>query len=233
MKEVIKNIFEEMGFQIDVELLNREDAFYAERISNNKFDFFVVLFIKVEELSGELDNQFSYFLNLIIQEKQNYLGLDKNLTLLILLECDTLENIEHINSIIFDIEEDPYDFNKYVLPYRTDEVNELKKNVVNSGKSTVQYIQQKVFDVQLFSEFKRRVNSLAVREYDLITKLFIKLPFLNLNIRTQDSLDLSKLIKDELQVEDKNIWYRLLNLYQQIDEGTDLLAEDILSFLEA
>jgi hypothetical protein len=54
-----------------------------------------------------------------------------------------------------------------------------------------------------------------------------------LNIRTQDSLDLSKLIKDELQVEDKNIWYRLLNLYQQIDEGTDLLAEDILSFLEA
>lgn len=233
MREVIRNIFEELGFQIDDELLNSDDAFYTERTSNNKFDFFVVLFQKVEELNEEVNNKFTYFLNLIVEEKQNYMGLDKNLTLLMLLKCDSLENQENINSMIFDIEEDPYDFKKYVLPYSTDEVNEFKKNVINSGLSTVRYIEQKVFDVQLFSEFKRRVNSLSVREYDLITKFFIKLPFLNLDIRTQDFLDLSKLIQDEIQAEDKDIWDQLLNLYQQTDESTDLLAEEILSFLEA
>ncbi|WMT41743.1 hypothetical protein RE628_04435 [Paenibacillus sp. D2_2] len=232
MREVIRNIFEEMGFLIDEELLNIDDAFYTERTSDNKFDFFVVLFQKAEELNVEVNN-ITYFLNLIIENKQNYMGLDKNLTLLMLLECDSIEQQENVNSMIFDIEEDPYDFKKYVLPYTTGEVSELKKNVINSGLSTVRYIEQKVFDVQLFSDFKRRVNSLSVKEYELITKFFIKLPFLNLDIRTQDFLDLSKLIQDEIQAEDKDVWNQLLNLYQQTDESTDLSAEEILNFMEA
>lgn len=233
MREIIKNIFEEMGFLIDSELLGGKDAFYTERTADNKFDFFVVLFQKAEEVNEEVNNKFIDFLNVIIENKQNYMGLNKNLTLLMLLECDSLEQREIINSLIFEIEEDPYDFKKYILPYSVDEVNEMKKNLINSGASTVRYIQQKVFEVQLFSDFKRSVDSLSVKEYELITKLFIKLPFLTLDIKTQDFLDLIKLIQDEVQAEDEDVWNQLLFLYQQIDESTDYSAEEILSFMEA
>lgn len=233
MREVISNIFYESGFKVDNELLKKNNAIYAERTSHNKFDFYVVQFTNVEELNQEeLNNEISYYLNVIVQNKNYYLGLDKNLTLLIFLNCDKLKNMERVNSIIFDIEEDPYDFNKYVLPYRTDELNEFKKNVNNSGKSTIDYMQEKISDAHLFSEFKRRINSLSVREYELVTKFFIKLPFISYNVTTQNTIDLSKLIRDELAEEDKNLWTQLLNMYQQIDEDTELVAEDILMLLE-
>ncbi|MBY0202732.1 ABC-three component system middle component 1 [Paenibacillus cucumis (ex Kampfer et al. 2016)] len=212
MKQIIEKIFYEKGFKIDNELLLNNNVFFAERTANNKFDFFVVLFKKTEEITEDLDDEFSNYLNLIVQRRQNYIGLDKNLSLIIFIECNSLEEHKKIDSIIFDIEEDPYDFKKYVLVHSLDEVKELSENLSDNELKVTDYIEQKLVDSELFSDFKKGKKNGVITEYELITKLYIKLPFLNLRNLSRDTLDLSALIKTEIKEEDYNIWIELLNL---------------------
>jgi hypothetical protein len=213
MKELIKHIFIEKEFIIDENSLGDGPDFLAARTDKNKFDFFTIVFINESTIEKELlKEKIEEYLIKNIKIRQGIVGLEKNLSMLILLEVESLEQSQKINSFIYDIEEDPFDFKKYVLVYTQEQVSKLKSLIGTMNGQVVSYINQFLNDSMKFSQFKRQEKSDDTLVYDLITKLFIKLPFLNIPNYQQDITKLYKEIVDSIEVQDKELWESLLNL---------------------
>ncbi|MBG9716491.1 ABC-three component system middle component 1 [Bacillus cereus] len=235
MNEVIRNIFCEKEFFIDKECLESQDSFLAERTEGNKFDFFTVMFETFEKVNSldiegiSIKHKMEQHLANILEKKGSYIGLDKNLSLLLLLKVNSLEFSKERNSFINDMEEDPYDFKKYVLVYTQEQVDYLKMNVVNYGGGYIDYLNERLLDSQRFNEFKRGNLSEETKEYELVTNLFIKLPFLNMKHKIHDLSNLSKEIEKSIAEKDQPIWTTLLSLEKDSEE--ELSLEEIMQSL--
>ncbi|MEK4382281.1 ABC-three component system middle component 1 [Aeribacillus sp. FSL K6-2848] len=228
MKQIIEKIFEEKDFLIDKELLKDRNNFFAERTNNNKFDFFVVMFESLDSFEKEnVEKKIENFLTEIIITKTNYLGIDKNLSLLLLLNIPTNEYTKQLNNLIYDFEEDPYDFKKYVLVYTDKQVALLKERLTQSGENILNYLQYTLLNADKFTAFKQGISSEETLEYDLITKLYIKLPFLNINYETKQLSNVEEEIKQGINKEDYEIWEKLIQ-YQNEELIEDELDLDLL-----
>src|SRR5690606_35353412 len=118
----MKRILLENGFSIDENCLTDSRAFQADRLDGNGFDFLTVFFISQDEISIDLLTEIiEHFYSDLSVERGAIVGMDKNLTLLIMLKVDSLEYTSAIQSLIFDIEEDPYTFKKYILTYTSEQ----------------------------------------------------------------------------------------------------------------
>lgn len=227
MKNILKQILEEKDFTIDENCLKDESSFLAERTKHNKFDFLTVMFVsEIDANKEKIKEKIEEYFLTILEGRQNLIGLEKNLSLLILLEVNSLEVSNEINSLIFDIEEDPYDFKKYVLVYTKDQVEILKRLKEESDSEITETINQILNDSMKFSRFKSNEDSEDKLIYDLVSKLFIKIPFLNMEYNQQTINSLLREIVGSIEVEDENIWESLMKLKE--DSGDDPDIEDIL-----
>lgn len=225
MIELIKKIFIDSQFQIDDKFYitsNDYQILFANRTEKNKFDFYLIMILKEKDLKlGKLETTFEKALEKILYTYK-YPGLDKNLSLLLVVEREVLDYTEEFSRKIYHFEEDPFYFKKYMLPYTLEQYDSLKKTL-NSNMNVIEQLDNLISDKNLFSEFKESKNINRSKNgmiYDLISKIYIKLPFLKLKVNKEDLPNISKEINEGILSEDKEIVNKILNMdYEDIEWG--------------
>ncbi|MEC3885165.1 ABC-three component system middle component 1 [Halobacillus sp. HZG1] len=230
MISILKRIFSEKGFILKHDLLDSENHFFAERYSKNQFDFYLVLFEKISDTSlKEIRDKIDEYKSLILLDNQDVLGIDKNLSLLIVLNVLDERDENKIVNFIYDIEEDPYDFKKYVLPYDNEQLKILRDNTNGiSDNEFISYLRNRLHNSEIFSSFKNNENVDEAKEFDLISKFFIKLPFLTINYEEKEVKDLEQEIRDGLD----ESHLKILDVLLDYSESEEFDLENILKLVE-
>ena len=156
------NLFELVTDEEKLKILKRND--------NHKHEYFII--VEIERLETFTIEQQKEYLNIIkkcIEDKE----VDKNSTLLICFRSETLPLNGKIYKQILKIEEDPYFFRKLVLPYTQEQIRYLD-NPDEFGNI--------IKDTNKFEEFKTSCEekNLTNSQYEIISQLYIKLPFFKL-----------------------------------------------------
>ena len=231
MKEVIKKIFNDYNFEEQkITLPLTEEVFFAVNFNDECLNFYLVVFI--DQIDDEfLENQVLEYYKAIKGLEIGYdERMDKNLSLLVCLRNDNEISSTGLQKKIFEIEEDPYFFKKYVFTYN-DVQREILSDYFNSPDThSRRLLNNIVNDNELFISFKKNPNDNSNNLYSLCSKLLIKLPFIVFERDEKEIEDLSEKIKGKLQdeslLEYSNGW---LNVRENND-GYNI--NDILEVLE-
>lgn len=186
----------------------------------SKSDFFILL-DKNNITSGELSLLKELGLNALDETLKQHEAVTeayaKNTTLVLCV--NSTEDIKK-HDIISSLEEDKYLFKKNIIFYSEPETTELQD--LFSEDYTPEKANNILQTTGLFENLKSNKNS----GYALLTRLFIKLPFLHLEMQHVDLENLSELIKKEAQEEKVDNLY-ILN-QQQIDIDQLLSYKDLV-----
>ncbi|NOV04313.1 ABC-three component system middle component 1 [Paenibacillus planticolens] len=195
MLRLIKGIFEENNYQI--RLLEPEETIILASDSTIA-SYYLTIFLDGTEFDKTSVDQFNDYYGIVKGLEEGYEPqMDKNLSMLICVKrtqsgVDTAENKR-----IFDIEEDPYLFKKYVLTYTDLQLDMALQKTDDRG--VMSYLHSLLNDEIAFQEHKQSPNSES--EYNLVSKLFIKLPFLDLTKRNREISSLKDTITSSLSPE--------------------------------
>lgn len=140
----------------------------------------------------------------------------KNCDLICIHHLDKLAEFKNSEELIFEIEEDPHFYKKYVLYYSDTEVEAIKG--LNFAKLNELISDKKQFDV-----YKKEPTSAT--KYSAAAKIFIKLPFLSLNINK------AELVPLRLQIEEAVAEVDLTKTYETVQKYDQLNAEDLIKEL--
>ncbi|MBB6113706.1 hypothetical protein F4826_000584 [Rahnella inusitata] len=140
----------------------------------------------------------------------------KNCDLICIHHLDKLADFKNSEEQIFEIEEDPHFYKKYVLYYSDTEVEAIKG--LNFAKLNELISDKKQFDV-----YKKEPTSAT--KYSAAAKIFIKLPFLALNINKVELVPL------RLQIEEAVAELDLTETYETVQKYDQLNAEDLIKEL--
>jgi hypothetical protein len=217
LNNILDAIFRNCEFTKNDISFGEYSCFFYHSIS--KSDFFILL-DKNNITSDEL----------VLLEKEGLNALDetlkqhetitetytKNTTLVLCI--NSTEEIEK-HEIISSIEEDKYLFKKNIIFYSENEVVELQNLL--SETYTKERANSILQTTDLFEKLKSNKNS----GYALLTRLFIKVPFLHLEIQHIDLENLSNLIEKESQEKKVDNLYMLNQ--KQIDINQLLSYKDL------
>lgn len=148
----------------------------------------------------------------------------KNCDLICVFNIDKLSRFKDFEERIFEIEEDPHYFKKYILYYSNEEA-ELWKTA--NYEEMVKTISNK----KLFEKYKK--NPLLASRYSLAARIFIKLPFLELPFTRGQLVPVKARVEQAIQNEDLKFEYSkishfdLSNIDQVILELIDNELENI------
>lgn len=150
---------------------------------------------------------------------------EKNTTVLICINNPDIDN-----KICNELEEDTYLFKKNILIYQEEHVNEL--NELSDDDFSLAKLNELLNGVDQFEGNKHNNNS----TYRLLTKLFIKLPFLSYQRENREMEDLSNIIREEannkdlyslyLQISNQMINTESLNSYDNIIESNLIIGDE-------
>lgn len=216
MLEILDEIFKQKEFYKMEKIVEKESV---KRVYTNSFDDMYI--IMETKLNGNTIDELMDICQEIFKEKTVNKAKKSNWFLLLLVKQDEYLSYEqnHISDMqrkwILDIEENQFYCRKYVLWYAEEEKEALRE-ILNEN-----YEMDNIYNVlqnyEYFREFKESKNV----GYELLTRLCIKLPFMNL-------LDLKQM--------NKSIEEILASKVNAIEEGLfDLLVEyeDINLLLES
>ncbi|ALC84842.1 hypothetical protein AM499_02695 [Bacillus sp. FJAT-22090] len=214
MKEVIKKIFNDYNFEERELPLLSENFLFAVNLSEDCLNFYLVLFI--DNIDKDfLEIQVSEYYSAIKGLETGYdERMDKNLSMLVCLRNDDVTLKEELVKKVFEIEEDPYYFKKYVLTYKEEQYQELLKYFQeNNIKESRTILNNIVNNIELFSLYKKEPNDYSNSLFNLCSKLLIKLPFIVFERDEKQMENLTEVIKKELNKEDllnySNRWLKL------------------------
>ena len=176
-----------------------------------------------------LTENINRFYTAVTQEKGEVVGLDKNLSLLIMLKVDNLDIPPAIQSLIFDIEEDPYTFKKYILLYTGDQESlliSLFNKYEPEQNDVTSFLNNILYDTEKFSTFKNRETNENSLLYDLVSKMFIKLPYLSIKNQHKEMDLLLHDILGSFGEDDRGTWEALIGLRER--NVSDPSIEEIL-----
>ncbi|EMB9091094.1 hypothetical protein KLH67_14660 [Klebsiella michiganensis] len=140
----------------------------------------------------------------------------KNCDLICIHHLDKLAEFKNSEEQIFEIEEDPHFYKKYVLYYSDTEVEAIKG--LNFAK-----LNELISDKKQFDAYKKEPTSAT--KYSAAAKIFIKLPFLALNINKVELVPL------RLQIEEAVAEVDLTKTYETVQKYDQLNAEDLIKEL--
>ncbi|MEW4290656.1 ABC-three component system middle component 1 [Rossellomorea marisflavi] len=227
MMAFMKRILIENGFSIDENCLKDERAFQADRLDGNGFDFLTVSFMNQDEISEDLlAENIERLHSAVFEDKSSIVGMDKNLSLLIMLKVDSLNHPPAIQSLIFDIEEDPYTFKKYILTYTGEQESLLTSLLKELKQDFTSFLYKILYNTEKFSSFKSRETNENALVYDLVSKIFIKLPYLSLKNQHKEMDLLLNDILGGFGEDDRVTWDALMKLRE--NNGSDPSIEEIL-----
>lgn len=227
MIRLIKKILLESQFTIEenINYKQKYEGFFSKRLANEKFDFLLVMSIKEEDLYlKDLEDFIKEYFEQILQQ-QEYPGVDKNSSMLLLTERNTIIFTEEFNKIIYEFEENPYYFKKYLLPY-TSEQYKLLRNNINFNEGVLKQLESIVSNKLWFSSLKdqeKGIETIEAKTFDVVSKIYIKLPFLKVPIYKRKLSNIVEEIKTDISTEDYEIVDKILNI-----ENKDPKWEDIL-----
>lgn len=243
MYQLIKSLFIEKGFRtleanegFCITEIDTENYFLAINSIGRK-EYYLVIFIKnidglqlLELIRGDYIRKCFNSIKIIdnLYEKE----MDKNSSLIFCLESelinesdldiDSKQKYELLKKAIYEVEEDPYFFKKYILTYYKEQIDEITPEIVGitlAGERVTDYLQTSLNDTGIFKRYKE--NPLSQRKYDLICKLFIKLPFLKLtNLEMSTLRNLKDKIIEELIQKDIVIDDELISYLSELEVGT-------------
>lgn len=218
MKKIIDNLlnyheFNKVGIGFG-------DLFFKEVESSIRYYWLIV---EVENLDGNkiLIDQDVWFEECkdLIKDKD----FDKNTSLLIISKRENSE-IERQN--IFKIEEDPFQFKKYVLTYTDDSLVNLKSKIEEDNSVRLLNL---LVDESIFNEYKESHQHYSW--HNLLYNIAHKLPFLKINVAINQNLEnLFAKSKDELVKRNLTDFFDSFNevFSEEILENVDNMNEDEL-----
>lgn len=147
--------------------------------------------------------------------KNEYPSLEKNSSLLILVESNSIEDLERLQSQILLLEEDQFFVKKYIIIYTATGLSKI------SELSSNEELQSRINNSQSFEKLMKDGLSQDLEEYLILLQLFIKLPFLKLKSEEDSFVDLQEKLKDALSTD--------LKVYEEVLASTgNLLKLDFL-----
>ena len=208
MKELIQNLIKEYRLESEEFIYNNSMFILAHYPELQKSDFFLFHFGKVSMFRQKVDGnlkKFEYELNSMIgtlrsdklmEYKSRY--IEKNLSLIIVAEND--EGTEDLNWMLKS-EENYYQSRKYILTYSRGELEALNNKIQEIDKTLVLSLTELV---SLNSD--KLKNFSGEPWFNLLTRIFTKIPFFNYHItdgekRVLEDIDKSIFSKlDELNL---------------------------------
>lgn len=211
LESFLKELFEELAYEnYSFSFVDKEDKLIDGSIlfkDTLKSNYYLLLFVdSVSELKVILKKQARYFF-LLKEFFSDLREVDKNTSMIIFLR--TME----VNYESLLLEEDPFYFKKYILPYTSKQFESFSEEYTNQfmelGIKNV--LNNIISDVDLFEEFKLNPNNESV--FNFVSKLFIKIPILKLPVGIdKDVYQLNESIIRSLKENEK-----LLTIKQKID----------------
>lgn len=173
MREVLSNIFNINDFKREQFI---KSDYYT---SNKKLENYIVY--ELEELSKSvvnnlLDNNL-YDLELELIEAYLDKEMKKNTSVIFLVKVNESKLTESEKKLIFKIEEDPYFYKKYVLWYSENEAENISSYIENM---TDNLMNKDLFENMKDSMLGKIEYNSNIHAYELLCRIFIKLPFLTL-----------------------------------------------------
>jgi hypothetical protein len=229
LNKIIRQIFYDNGFS-NIELETPFEGNLVDFwVNNSKYAVNYYLVLYVDDIKEDfLSNEVPIYFNSIKKLENGYdEKMDKNLSMIVCVNT-TNSKTKNITGKIFEIEEDPYFFKKYVITYNMDSYKQLEK-LFGGKESSNNVLNRTINDTNKFLAFKKNEENETTVLYEICTKLMIKIPFLRLEKRLEKMEDLSAAINKELQQKELFTFKdTLLNL----DENNEKISDNILSLIE-
>lgn len=199
MKEVINDILLGSSFE------SIKSFEFGELYQSSQNDvFYYWLVVQTDNLTPELINsiQDEYFDE--CKKVVDSPSFNKNTSLLILYETNPSEIMKGLVQLI---EEDPYQFKKYVIPYTNEALTGLKDQVKTEIYTNVKLL---ISDNSVFQEYKSDYNNYNWRH--LLYTLAHKLPFLELLIEENQSIaNMDDMSRELIEGDNLSEYYAKLN----------------------
>ncbi|WP_254527497.1 MULTISPECIES: ABC-three component system middle component 1 [unclassified Sphingobacterium] len=141
--------------------------------------------------------------------KENYPALEKNSSLIVLVNSANIAEIERLQTQILLIEEDQFYVKKYVIVYTSDALEKISNYTSNEE------LQGAVNNKIAFQNILSNGLSKEQEDYLLLLQIFIKLPFLTLKFNEDEFITLEEKLKKKLG-DDYSIFQELLKSDEQI-----------------
>lgn len=237
MINILKIIFLHKGYEIKdaFEEIN-QTGFIASISSENKRDYYFVIDVNISTIKDYsidkiIDKIVENYWDINLLKKYNVKSdYKKNTSLIILVKVDSVFDEYKLSNKIYDIEESPYFFKRYVILY-TEQQKKLIQNI-----NVSQYINI-LSNKENFRDYKKNKkgednfnNKLKddVLIYDIISKFYIKIPFLVYNFDENERLPiLDERINKALDDKQKKIRDNLIDIDLESNKYCDLF-NDIL-----
>jgi len=176
---------------MEIERINQVENIFAssDDEKTEKFEYYLVLFPdNITSLKLLVDN-FSQFFSIVKSQDKFKREIHKNLSLLICIKTDSLVLTDEARNLIFNIEESPFYFKRYVITYTDLQVDLLSSAIVMNrlaDQDLLGFFQNSLNEIDAFRTFKS--NPAQETAYSLLIKLFIKLPFMNYRVISNQEL---------------------------------------------
>lgn len=226
MNEIIENLFKTSGFE-KIELLNEDISFYSRK-KTGLADYFLVYEVCIDDYNykynlkilNKLEELYIADKELMSIRKQimdvderfvNTSEVDKNLSALYLVKTPEKSGEDAFKENIYQVEENPKYFKKYVLTYSKSLEESLKEKIDGSIERTLNTL---INNLSLYEDTFKNNNDL----YKFILRMFSKLPFLEYKYNVDSELkELELIFKERIEAQPK-ISEILLGMNDLIDE---------------
>ena len=243
MNELINVVFNDYGY---VKRWERENTDFYMNKNKDIANYFLVSYI---DATSECENGESILEKLkrlekdYIDENENIRNellnlfennslaaqLDKNLSAIYLIRLNNICELDEYKNSIYYVEESPYFFRRFVLPYTDKQANELKAIISdNKGKTIRDVLSELANDEDAYFDLAEHKGINSV--YELVIRLFSKIPFLQYNFKAeQKPMSVEKRIEnflDEVLIkyhdivvnENKDIEAMILNVETELTD---------------
>ncbi|WP_201584274.1 ABC-three component system middle component 1 [Psychrobacter jeotgali] len=214
LKDILSDALEEHDFRLESET-EFSKYYILQEESAIRFAIIYELYdvVSAEELNTLVTkNSPSSFL-----ENPAY---KKNSDLICILKIEHLASFKSIEDEIFAIEEDPYQYKKYVLYYIDAEEAIIKDINFNDLKKVIS-------DKHQFTQYK--IDPLQPSMYSLAARIFIKLPFLELPHNNDKLIPLKHQAQEAVSENELSSLYEKIQKSQTMEYDEDKLIEELIN----
>lgn len=191
MLDFIQQLFREYNFDNNI---NDDRFYFFQKDESNLTEFYIIDLVDQSVLDAYLDSEsLTDLLSFFNEQKPKSPAVDKNTNLLIFVKVNTVteETYDRLKRHIWKIEEDEYFFNKSVILYDQNSLNELSSDTDIKVQLT-----NNILKIDDFTNYSK--NQFIDSAYFFTIQLFIKLSFLEIPVKYEEFKDLQALISSKL-----------------------------------
>lgn len=215
---MLKKILEEALIEHDFCLISQlENSSYYIHKKGESVRFSVLHQISHIPSPAELNNEITKNAPLDFLKNPAF---KKNCDLICILRIKNLSEFKENEESIFSIEEDPYQYKKYVLYY-----SEIEENIIKD--TTYKDIVDIVSNKEHFKAYK--LEPLQSSVYSLAAKIFIKLPFLELSHRKEDLVPLKYQAEELVSELELSVLYKKIQKSLHDEQDDDTLIRELIN----